>query len=507
MEVGKPASIFRNDHMNYKEAREYIDSRAKFGIKPGLERIRRLAEMLGDPQDKIRTVHIAGTNGKGSVCTMLSSILTSTGKKTGLYTSPFVTDYLEQFKIDGKSISEDKYAAIITKIKCKADLLDSENDCPTEYEINTIAAFLWFYESGCDCSVIETGLGGLMDATNIIKKPELSVITSISLDHVNILGSTIEEIAEQKAGIIKRGCPVVVSSNQKESVRNIIKSHLKDSSALFCKNADNISISLSGSDFTYENELYHVPLIGTHQAENAATALTAAKTLFPNLSCKDINKGFCQAVHPARFEHFDLGIPVILDGAHNKGGAEVLKDTLEHIFPNEKLIGIMGMLADKEYAECISLLAPLFEKIYAVTPDSPRALPASELSKVVSEHTVCEACESFDEAFGKALAESVPVVVFGSLYLARIARPVILQTADKKTLCVNINKLHTTAMGAERIQRNLGITESPVEYCKNLISSTDCTVYRKGKNYYCDFENVRITVNAGSYTIITAHKK
>lgn len=506
MEVGKPTSIFRNDHMNYKEAREYIDSRAKFGIKPGLERIRRLAEMLGDPQDKIKTVHIAGTNGKGSVCALLSSVLTGSGLKTGVYTSPYISDYLEPFQIDGKMISPCEYADIITKIKYKSDLLDSENDCPTEFEINTVAAFLWFSENSCDYAVIETGLGGLLDATNIISHPELCIITSISLDHKNILGNTVEEIAEHKAGIITPGTPVVVSYGQEDTVNAIIKIHTADAPIIFCGAYEKASVSLSGTSFIYENEAYSLPLVGIHQCENAVTALTAAKTLLPYLSCADINKGFSAAVHPARYELFDCGVPVILDGAHNRDGAAVLKKSIEATLPKKPLIGIMGMLADKEYGECVSLLAPLFQKIFTVTPDSPRALSAAELSSVVADYTNCTVCSCFEDAFNSALVTCIPVVVFGSLYLARYARPLISRTADKKALCANIAKLHTTPMGAERIRKNLCISESDIlDYCIQLIEDDNSLVYRNGKNFYCVSSNVRITVNAGSYTIITAH--
>lgn len=407
--------------MNYTA---YIESRKSLGIRPGLERMYKLAEKLGNPQNKIKTVHVAGTNGKGSVCAMLSAYLHAQGYTVGKYTSPYVSCFNEQIQINGKHISDEQLARLIDKIKPIADDMDSLGDSPTEYEILTAAAFLFFSEQNVDYAVIEVGLGGLEDATNIIASPVLSVITDISLDHINILGSTLEEIAAQKAGIIKFGCPVVASPYNPDSVLNVIKSHAAASESRLIipsPTVTDVSVSADGTRFsTAENDVF-TSLPGVYQVRNAVTTLAALKVLLPDAVTKNVS---FECNHPARFEIISKQPLVIIDGAHNAAGAKYLAQTLDLLL-DCKAVGIMGMLADKDYMSAIELLAPKFEKIFAVTPDNPRALSGERLAEYLSSYVSAEACENISEAVSKAKASGKPVIIFGSLYLAREIRPLL----------------------------------------------------------------------------------
>ncbi len=409
------------DFMNYNEAMTYIESRKSLGIRPGLERMYEFAERLGNPQNRIKTIHVAGTNGKGSVCAMLSAYLHSQGYTVGKYTSPYVSCFNEQIQINGEYISDEQLAQLIDKIKPIADEMDALDDSPTEYEILTAAAFLFFAEQNVDYAVIEVGLGGLEDATNIIASPVLSVITDISLDHVNILGSTLEKIAAQKAGIIKTYCPVVASPYNPDSVLNVIKAQAAASeSRLIIPSpaVTDVSVTTEGTFFsTAENSVY-TSLSGVHQVKNAVTALAALKVVLPDVA-KNVS---FECVHPARLEIISKEPLVIIDGAHNADGAKCLAQTLDLLL-DCKAVGIMGMLADKDYQSAVQLLAPKFEKIFTLTPKNPRALSAERLAKCVSEYTDAESCDSAVEAISKAKACGKPLVVFGSLYLAEEIRP------------------------------------------------------------------------------------
>ncbi len=410
------------DIMNYREAREYIASRKALGIRPGLERMAELAERLGEPQDKIKIIHVAGTNGKGSVCAMLSSYIVKKGLRVGAYTSPYVSHFNEQIRLDNCNITDEQFAALISEIKPHADIMDSEGSAPTEYEIMTAAAFLFFYRHNVDYAIIEVGLGGLEDATNIIKAPALSVITSISLDHTNILGDTLEKIAAQKAGIIKSGCPVVISPFQEDGVIEVLFEKATECGSEFIMSRTQVtefSLSLHGTEFKFGSRTCRTSLIGAHQAENAVTAVAAIDFLFPEDSSGDME---FECVHPARFEIISEEPPVILDGAHNADGAKALRDTLDMLLDDVPMVGVMGMLADKNYKTAVRLLAPLFKKIYTVTPDNPRALTAEKLSECIAPFTEAESCGNVQEAVEKARNSGLPLVVFGSLYLAEEAR-------------------------------------------------------------------------------------
>ncbi|MBR4761985.1 MAG: bifunctional folylpolyglutamate synthase/dihydrofolate synthase, partial [Clostridia bacterium] len=362
--------------MNCKEAFDYIESAGLLGSKPGLDRINALCAALGNPQEKVRYIHIAGTNGKGSVAAMLSSILISAGYKTGLYTSPHLCRFEERIKICGADIPKRRLAGIIGKIK---ECADNMSDKPTEFEIATAAAFLYFYEEHCDIAVLETGLGGRLDATNVITAPVLSVITGIALDHTSILGDTVEKIAFEKGGIIKEKRPVVTGDDiaAKEVLKDIAAKRnapffIADKSRL-----SGVSVTLGGTAFDFvPYGKIKLSLSGAYQAGNACSALTAVEVMRGEgfkISEKAIRAGLLAVRWPARFEVLSKRPLIIYDGAHNPQGAALLKEALGalHI---EKAVFLSGAMRDKDYAAFAGTLTPLTELVFTVKPDNPRAL-------------------------------------------------------------------------------------------------------------------------------------
>ena len=271
----------RGVFVNYSEARSYVDSTAKFGIKPGLERITKMMAYVGNPQDKLRFIHVAGTNGKGSTCTMLASILSNAGYKTGLFTSPYVIDFRERFMVDGEMISEEEFAELMTKVKTVNDILEKSGCSLTQFELITAVAFLWFVRMECDVVVLECGLGGRLDSTNVIKEPLCSIITKISLDHTDILGDTVEKIAAEKAGIIKPGRPVVLAPNQPKAAISVVERKCAElGSPLIVSGMDTVSVKTllpTMTEVIYGGLRYMVPLAGPHQVENSVTVINAAR--------------------------------------------------------------------------------------------------------------------------------------------------------------------------------------------------------------------------------------
>lgn len=408
--------------MNYTQSVEYIHSLLAFGIKPGLERINMLLEMLGNPQDKIKTVHIAGTNGKGSTSTMLSNMLIAEGKKTGLFTSPYVIDFCERIQIDGENINKEILAESITKVREKIEELNKKDIIITEFEAITAAAFLCFYEQGCEWAVIEVGLGGRFDATNVLKSPEAVVITSISLDHTKILGDTVSKIAFEKCGIIKAGTRVITSLNQKADAFDVIRKTCEDKGArLIFTNPKSVKITadtIFGTEFNYNNEHYRTRLTGNHQIENTVNAIEAAKVL--GISQNAIAKGIENTKMLARMEIIGENPLIIRDGGHNEGCAEALHDFL--VKYNVKNINMLvGLMADKDVEGYVQKIAPLCKSIVTVTPSNPRALNGAEL-KIIAEK-YCENCKFINnpkEGYKYILSnakEDETVLVCGSFYM------------------------------------------------------------------------------------------
>ena len=357
--------------MNYNEAIDYIKSLEKFGSKPGLERIKALMKFADNPEKKLKFIHVAGTNGKGSTCQFINQGLIEARKKTGLFTSPSIKSYLERFKINNKEMSKKKFAKYVEFFKnCKAKY--------TEFELSTAIAIKYFYDEKCDYVVLETGMGGLLDATNIIPKPEVTVITPISYDHMAILGDSLTLILKQKMGIIKDKCPVI-SSKQKFILKNLMLSYHPH--AEFIDEASNIDINLKQTTFTYKEKEYKIKLKGSMQIENACLAIDVLNKL--GIDYKYINKGLYKAYLPYRFE---IKGKLILDAAHNPAGFLSLKQNLDNYFPGEKFDFIIGILADKDYETCIEVIAKNVDTLYCIKPDSPRALTAEDLAKTAEKH-------------------------------------------------------------------------------------------------------------------------
>lgn len=416
--------------MTYIEAVSFINSKLVFGSKPGLSRIGKLCELLGNPQKQLKFIHIAGTNGKGSTAAFIASILQRAGLKTGLYISPFVTEFRERMSVNGKYITEEELAEIIKYIKPFCEKVEKDSESPTEFELITACAFEFFKRKNCDIVVLETGLGGRFDATNIIDAPLLSVITSISFDHTQYLGNTLSEIAFEKCGIIKKGSAVVAYPLQQKEALDVIKKRSKEEEApLFIPDIESLEIlneNLNGSEIQYKGLKLEIPLIGDFQIYNCLTAIEtvlALKKLYSFvISDADITDGIKNTRFPARFEIIKQNPLIIIDGAHNSDGIDKLIKSIELFIKDKEIISIMGMLKDKNYYEPISKIASLSESFIAVSPDNPRALPSKEAAGIAKEF--CKnviVCENFKDAAEKALKLSdkdSALLVCGSLYIA-----------------------------------------------------------------------------------------
>ena len=375
--------------MNFEQSVEYIHSLLAFGIKPGLERISMLLEALGNPQDRLKIIHIAGTNGKGSTSTMIANMLTGDGHKTGLFTSPYVIDFCERIQINGENVDENIFAECVTQMRNKIEKLNKKGIIITEFEAITVAAFLCFLKADCEYVVLEVGLGGRFDATNVVKNPEAVVITSISLDHIAILGDTISKIAFEKCGIIKENVPVITSSNQKTEALEVIRSTCEDKNCeLIITNpqkSEVIDDTIFGTEFSYENNVYKTRLTGNHQLENTVNAIECAKVL--EISENAIKQGIEKTTMLARMEIINKGPLIIRDGGHNEGCAEALYNFLTKY--NVKNINMLiGLMADKDVESYVKKIAPLCKSVVTVTPSNPRALNGADLKLITEKY--CE---------------------------------------------------------------------------------------------------------------------
>lgn len=418
--------------MNYNETLEYIHSLNRFGIKPGLERIRLLMNKLGNPQDTLRFIHVAGTNGKGSTCTMLSNIMISSGKKCGLFISPFVVDFKERIQINGKYISEEALCRLVEFVKKAAEeIYKDEGDAITEFEFITAVAFLYFKEKMCDIVVLETGLGGRLDSTNIIKPPLAAVITKIALDHTAVLGNSISQIAGEKCGIIKKNSIVVTSSAQESVAVNVIKKTADANCASF-KIADlNCAESIIAKTFAtsvkYKEMSLETKMPGKHQAENMILAAETALSL--GIKPEYIVNGIANTFFPARLEVISAEPLVLLDGAHNDNGADALCNYLEE--HNLKPVVLMGMMKDKDCEGVIKKIALRAKSVITVAVKSnPRSETAFNLAKIAEKYCLDVSVAS-DYDVAVTLAErkigenNTPFLVCGSLYLASGIRPLL----------------------------------------------------------------------------------
>lgn len=409
--------------MEYKEALDYLNNTARFSPKAGLARMTELMERLGNPQKELRFVHVAGTNGKGSCSAMLAAIFRAAGYRTGLYTSPYIYRFNERMQVNGKEIGDEALSETAASVKAAADAMDEQ---PTGFELMTAAAFLWFKEENCDIVVLEAGMGGRNDATNIISPPEAAVIMNIGLDHTNILGDTVEQIADDKAGIIKPGCDCVLYE-QSGSVTDVIRSRCdKVGAALHTADFSEIESefdSLFGQSFTYRKAPYAMSLLGAHQLRNAAVALDTVDVLRARgwkLSDNAIEHGLYSVSWPGRFELINDEPPFILDGGHNPQCMQSLTENLERYFPEQRRVLLVGMLADKDHPAMLELLIPAADEFVCITPPSPRALSAEELAaKLRDRGKTVYVCDSIPDGIAKALelaGTDGMVCAAGSLY-------------------------------------------------------------------------------------------
>lgn len=411
--------------MNYNEALEYIHSVSWKGSVPGLSRISKLLSLMGNPEQKLKYVHIVGTNGKGSTASIITSVLKSAGYKAGMYTSPFIVSFNERIQINGEMISDKCLAEITEYIKPFADSME---DRPTEFELVTAVAFEYFYRTECDIVVLEAGMGGEFDATNAIPAPEVAVFTNIGLDHTDYLGDTVEKIAQTKSGILKKGSDCVIYPSQ-DGAAEVIKQKCVSLDIPYTVvdfgSINPVSASIDGQVFDWgDYKLLSTGLLGAHQRCNAATALTAVQKLNDRgflITEENIRTGLLNTVWQGRFEVLRKKPLFIVDGGHNPQCMEALAENIRTYFPDTRLTVLTGVLADKDYAAMYDLIAPYVKEFILVTPPSPRALPAKELGKKLLMYgKPITVCETVYEGVEKAVLTVEPqgaILAFGSLYM------------------------------------------------------------------------------------------
>jgi len=386
---------------------------------PGLERVRLLCEALGNPQEQLQFIHVAGTNGKGSACTMMSEVLRAAGKRVGLYTSPYVLDFRERMQVNGAMIPREDICRLTRRLR----------EIPieaTEFEFITAMAFAWFAEQNCDIVVLEVGLGGRYDATNIISQPLCSVIMKIAMDHTQVLGDTIEEIAAEKCGIIKPGCPVITTCEQPpEALRVIEETARRHGCELHVpahSECEIVESTIFGTRAILADIPAWVPLIGPHMCRNALTVVRAAQVL--GIPVKAIQQGIERVKMPARMEILSNEPLVILDGGHNPDGARALAAALMELLPAQRFTAVCGMMADKNIAEFLQALRPVVGEWITCRPQNARAMPAEELAALARvSGQKATAAGSVQDALQLLAQMGLPakdgaVLICGSFYLA-----------------------------------------------------------------------------------------
>lgn len=403
-----------------EENEKYLEQLRLVGSRFGTDCEKELLSLLGNPQDKLRFIHVAGTNGKGSFCSMMSSVLQKQGYKVGLYTSPYIVVFNDRIRVNGLPIAEDDINDLFLRVRQKADTMKTP---PSSFDFITAAAFLWFYETKCDIVVLEVGLGGRYDSTNVIKNSLLSVITGIAFDHTEILGDTIEKIAWEKAGIIKENCPALYGGNDEKALAVIEKECEEKHSELTVKNPDSLKIlstTLDGTEFEFDGKEYFIRLLGLYQPANAATVLAAIDVLRKHgfeISETAVKDGLSSAVWQARFEKIADEPVVLYDGGHNPQGVRAAVESVRAYFGDKKINLLVGILADKAHGEMAEELAKIADRVICIAPPSPRALPAEALAEEFCEAGAnARAANSIKEGVKIALSYKKPVLVIGSLY-------------------------------------------------------------------------------------------
>lgn len=415
--------------MNYSESLGYLKKASARGSRLGLERITELMEKLGNPQNAVKTIHVTGTNGKGSFCAMLSAVLKNSGYRVGTFSSPAITKVTDSFRINCLEISEEEFAEITGDVSAVCESMD---DKPTEFEVLTAVAFMLFFRRKCDIAVIECGMGGDLDSTNVIASPLLSVITNVQKDHCGFLGDTVDEIAMHKSGIIKHGRPVYFGGDCMPEI--IEKTAREKNSRLFTADYSEIlfnfpesACTLSGTLFTYKGMKINLSLLGTYQLGNAVNVLNCVEVLKNqglDIPYSAVRDGLENVKWHGRFEILNKNPLVIFDGSHNPDGMKHTAETIKHYFGKNRVVFLMGVMADKEYNLYADMLRENAERIFTVTPDNPRSLDCLTLADYFSEKNLPSyACPDFAEgirlAYSHAEENGLPLIALGSLYMYR----------------------------------------------------------------------------------------
>ena len=411
--------------MTYEEALSYIHGTIRKGAAPGLGRIKELMERLGNPQEQLSYVHITGTNGKGSTAAMTASVLRSAGYRVGLYTSPFLWRFNERMNVDGRDIEDEALAQVTALVKPAAQAL---SDPPTEFELVTAIALTWFAREHCDIVVLEVGMGGRNDATNVIPAPEAAVLCNIGLDHTAQLGTTLAAIAQNKSGILKPGCQGVLYPNSPDVEAVVtavcqergIPLHIADFSQIHVK-----SIDFSGQILDYKGySSLHLPLLGAHQTRNCAVVLETLEALRQqgrNIPEEAVYQGIANTVWPGRFELLRREPIFIVDGGHNPQCLAALAENVKTYLGGREIIALTGVMADKDYLEMYKGLVPLVSRFVTVTPENPRSLDAVSLADYLRQlGKPAQAAGSVEDGVKEALAlagTEGTVLAFGSLYM------------------------------------------------------------------------------------------
>ena len=412
--------------MTYEEALSYIHSICWKGSKLGLDRTRELLGKLNDPQKELKFIHIAGTNGKGSTAAMLSSILEEAGYRVGLYTSPFINRFNERMQVNHQPIPDEELAALTEYVRPHADAMA---DSPTEFELITALAMVWFARQKCDIVVLEVGMGGELDSTNIIDVPEAAVIAAMGLDHVKELGPTMADIARAKAGIIKEGGRVVSYGGNPEA-DEVIAAVCRARNASLCQPDFSAIVpgdfSLEGQTFSYKGwRGLRIPLVGAYQMNNAAVVLETVEVLRQrgwNISDEAVRQGLADTRWPARFEVLRRDPVFIVDGGHNPHGIRATAESLSRLFPGRKITFVTGVMADKDVEHILGLIVPLADQFFTVRPDNPRAMDAGELARrIEAMGAKATACASVRDGVDRAIQAEGPhgvACALGSLYMS-----------------------------------------------------------------------------------------
>lgn len=410
--------------MNYKETLDYIHSVMWQGSRPGLERITELLSLLGNPEKKLKVIHITGTNGKGSFCAMLESILRHSGYRTALFTSPYIERFEERMMVDGKMIDRDMLCEVTSAVKKAADQM---KDLPTEFELITAIGFVFFAKMNCDVCVIEAGMGGRLDSTNVFDAPILSVITGVALDHTAFLGNTTEKIAFEKAGILKKNCPLLLG-NVDENAFAVIEARANELGCELTKvdynKIENLKANLDGSTFDYkEFGEIHIPLIGMYQPRNAANVLEAVSILRKKgfaITDASLREGLDATVWKARFEKLSEAPLVLYDGSHNPEGIAFAVKTIKELFGNTKVKLVTGVMEDKDHSGMARSLSEIADCVFTVTPNNPRSYNCHKFAAEFTEIGVpAKGFDSIEDAVNAALTTKpeLPIIGLGSLYL------------------------------------------------------------------------------------------